>query len=164
MKKFRSNLNILIAISGFIFFNACNKHDDEPEKTNFIEAKVNGAPWTPSSVQCVLLEDDSLNFRVINFTATHAGKTITIEADDHGSGTTLNTGTRTYEAGSAFFQYSVSTNPYHTTSGSINITSNDPSAQIVSGSFSFSARDDDGDIVQVTDGNFDKVKFTKKVQ
>jgi hypothetical protein len=164
MKKIKSNLNILIAISVLVFFNACNKHDDQPEKTNFIEGKVNGAPWTPSSVKCVLLENDALNFRVISFTATYAGKTITIEADDQGTGTSMNTGTRTYELGSAYFLYNVSTSPYHTITGSINITGNDASQQLVSGSFRFSAQDDDGNVAEVTDGNFEKVKFTKIVQ
>jgi len=163
MKRFkRILLNIPIAIVVFLLVNSCRKEKD-PEKTNFIEAKINGALWTPSSVQCVLLEDDTYNFRIVNFTATYGGKVITVEASDNSTGTSINTGTRSFEAGSAFFRYSTSNMPYKTTSGSINITSNDPSTQTVSGAFSFTA-EYDGDLITVSDGKFEKVKFTRKVQ
>jgi hypothetical protein len=100
----------------------------------------------------------------VNITATYGGKTITIEADDHGTGASINSGTRSYAAGSAFFKYSASNVPYNTTSGSINITFNDVSAQFLSGTFSFSAVDNDGNTIQVMDGKFEKVAYSSKVQ
>jgi len=163
MKSFtRIFLNIPIVVIVFISFCTCKKEKD-PEKTNYIEAKINGALWTPSSVQCVLLQDDTYHFRIVNFTATYGGKVITIEASDNSTGTSINTGTRSFEAGSAYFIYSTSGTPYKTTSGSINISDNDPSAQTVSGSFSFTA-EDDGSLITVADGKFEKVKYTRKVQ
>jgi len=165
MKKFTGILlNIAIAITVIVSFNSCGDEKEEPEKTNYISAKVNGALWTPSSVQCTLLEDDTLNFRIVNFTATYGGKTITIEADDHGSGHSINIGTRSYDAGSAFFKYSTSNTPYNTTSGSINITSCDATSQFLTGNFSFSAVDTDGNVIQIADGKFEKVTFSTKVQ
>lgn len=165
MRKFLpSLLNIGLAIAIIFVFSACPKDKVEPEKVNTISAKINGALWTPSSVQCILLEDDTLNFRIVNFTATYGGKTITIEADDHGTGHSINIGTRTFSDGSAFFRYSTSNTPYNTTSGSINITSCDASSQILTGSFNFTAVDNDGNTIQIADGKFEKVTFSTKVQ
>ena len=164
MKKITRLLNIAIAIAVLVSFSSCGDDKEEPEKTNYISAKVNGALWTPSSVQCILLEDDTLNFRIVNFTATYGGKTITIEVDDHGSGHSINIGTRTYDNGTAFFKYSTSNTPYNTTSGSINITACDASSQLLTGAFSFSASDNDGNVIQITDGKFEKVTFSTRVQ
>jgi len=166
MKKFKGILlNIPIAIALIFSLNSCGDKDkDEPEKSNYISAKVNGAIWSPSTVQCILLEDTTLQFRIVNISATYGGKTITIEVDDHGSGHSINIGTRTYAAGSAFFKYSASSTPYNTTSGSINITSCETSSQLITGTFNFSAVDNDGNTVSIADGKFEKVTFSTEVQ
>jgi hypothetical protein len=125
-----------------------------------MEEKVNGALWSPGTVKCTLLVDNTNNVRIVSFTATSAAKTITIEAYDQSTGGALNTGTRSYSSGTACFLYNTSTNPYHTVSGTINITAVEASAQLVTGSFSFTMEDDDGNLVQVSDGKFVKLNYS----
>jgi len=147
-----------------IFMNCCNEKKEDPEKTNYIEAKINGALWSPSSVTCILLIDTTYNFRIVDFSASSAGKLITIEADDHAMAGDINSGTRTFASNSAYFSYNNSSVPYLTISGSINITSVEASSQLVSGSFDFAAEDASGNQVHISDGRFEKVKYTVKTQ
>jgi hypothetical protein len=92
---------------------SCNDKNPDPEKSDYIQAKLNGALWSPSSVNCILLIDTTNGFRVVDFSASSSGKTITIEANDNATGGTINTGTRTYAAGSAYFGYNAAGIAYH---------------------------------------------------
>lgn len=153
-----------IALGFLLFLLSCGKDDPEPEQTNFIEAKVNGQLWQPGSLNCILLIDTTYNFRIVNFTASSAGKTITIEASDNATGGAVNIGTRTFDAGSAFFSYNSSGIPYNAISGSINITAVEASARLVTGTFEFTVEDNSGNLVEVTGGKFVKVLYIVKNQ
>lgn len=156
---------ILTACLTLVMLYSCgNKKDDEPEKTNYLEAKINGAIWNPSTVKCVLLIDGTLNFRIVNFTSTSGGKTVTVEANDDASGNSINTGSRTLAAGNAGFVYGNGSHPYHPISGTLNISDADGSSKTVSGSFDFIVEDDDGNQVHISDGKFVKVSYTVKTQ
>ncbi|CAN5533159.1 hypothetical protein BH11BAC1_BH11BAC1_24900 [soil metagenome] len=159
-----SAVRILSLCFIIVFMNSCDKKKEDPEKTNYIESKVNGALWSPSSVTCILLIDTNNNFRIVDFTASSGGKLITIEADDHATGSGINTGTRTFTAGNAFFSYNNSGIPYHTVDGSIDITSVEASSQLISGTFGFTAEDNSGNQVQISGGKFQKVKYTVNTQ
>jgi hypothetical protein len=154
---------LVIVVFAVLFFSCDDKKPDD-EKTNFIEARVNGITWSPSSVKCTLLVDENYNFRVINFTASSGGKIITIEADDHATAGSMNTGTRTFEGGTAYFLYNDGNTPYNTFSGSITISSVEGSSQLVTGTFDFTAEDNEGNQVHVTAGSFKKVSYSVKVQ
>ena len=143
---------------------SCNDKKSDPEKRDYIEAKINGALWSPSSVNCTLLIDTIYDFRVVNFSASSNGKTITIEAKDNATGTSINTGTRTYVAGSAYFGYNASGTAYHTISGSFNIETSETSSQEVTGTFDFTVEDNSGNQVHISNGKFEKVTYSIKTQ
>ncbi len=157
-------VKIVFAISIFFCFASCSKTEPAPEKTNFMIATINGAQWNPSSIKCTLLVNSTLNFRVIDFTATSGGKIITMEADDNATAGDMQGGTRTFAAGTAYFEYSDADVPYHTLSGSINITSVEASIQRVSGNFDFTVEDNSGNQVHVNSGTFLRVTYTVKAQ
>lgn len=150
----------------FAFFLtfACNDKKNDPEKSNYIQAKINGALWSPSSVNCTLLRDTTNDFRLVDFSASSSGKTITIEAMDNATGGSINTGTRTFTSGSAYFGYNTSGTPYHTVSGSLSIETVEASSQLVSGSFDFTVEDNSGNQVHISDGKFVKVSYSIKIQ
>ena len=157
--------------SRFLFFCfvvvcslSCNDKKSDPEKSDYIQAKLNGALWSPSSVNCILLNDTTNDFRVVDFSASSSGKTITIEAKDNATGGSINTGTRTYAAGSAYFGYNASGTAYHTITGSLTIESVEASSQLVTGSFDFTVEDNDGNQVHISDGKFVKVSYSVKTQ
>ena len=158
------NFKILSFCFLVLFLNSCRKKDPEPEKTNYIEAKVNGAPWSPSTVKATLLIDSTYHFRIIDFTATSAGKTITIEAGDASTGEGIDTGTRTFVDGNAYFSYAASGTTFLTSDGTMNITGCDPAAHTVSGTFSFTATDNAGNTVTISGGNFVKVSYSVVMQ
>ena len=120
--------------------------------------------WTPSSLTCTLLVDTTYDFRIVDFSASSAGKTITIEARDNAAGSAMNTGTRSYATGSAYFGYANTGTVYHTISGSINIEAVEASSLQVTGSFEFTLEDDIGNQVVVSDGRFYKVSYSVKTQ
>lgn len=142
----------------------CKDEKPDPEKSNYIQAKINGALWSPSSVNCTLLIDTTNDFRIVDFSASSSGKTITIEARDNATGGSINTGTRTYSAGSAYFGYNSSGTAYHTVTGSLNIESVEASSQNVTGSFDFTVEDNAGNQVRISDGRFVKVSYSLKTQ
>lgn len=161
-------MKVIFKLFAFCFillcFNSCKKDEQEQEKTNYMDAKVNGALWTPGSSKCILLVDTTNSFRIVDFTASSSGKTITIEAFDNATGGSISSGTRTLAAGSAFFGYNASTIPYHALSGSINITSVEASSQLITGSFDFIVEDNNGNQVHVSDGRFVKLSYSVKTQ
>ncbi|MEO8086823.1 MAG: hypothetical protein ABI763_08390 [Bacteroidota bacterium] len=164
LASLNSAVRILCLCFLIVFMNSCDEKKVDPEKTNYIEAKVNGALWSPSSVTCILLIDTNNNFRIVDFTASSAGKLITIEADDHATGSAINTGTRTFTASSAFFSYNNSSIPYQTIDGSIDITAVEASSQLITGTFGFTVQDNSGNLVQITGGRFEKVNYSVKTQ
>gem|GEM_PF-4144080 len=155
---------ILYACMLLAFFNSCKDDDPKPERSNYVEAKVNGALWSPGSFTCILLVDGTYNFRIFDLTATSGGKTITVEASDNATGGTMNTGSRTLAVGSAFFGYHVTGAPYHAISGTVNISEVEASASLVTGTFDFTVEDNSGNQVHVSDGKFVKVGYTVKNQ
>ncbi len=149
---------------GCIFLLSCNDKKNEPEKSNYIEAKINGALWSPYTVSCILLTDTTYHFRIVNFTATYSGKIITLEARDNATGNAISTGNRSFTSGEAYFGYANSGIPYHTVSGYINVEAVESSSQLISGSFDFTVEDNDGNQVHISDGRFKKVNYTAKTQ
>jgi len=143
-----------------VLFNSCKKDESDPERSNYIEAKINGALWSPSSVKVILLTDSTYHFRIVDFTAITGNKNITIEANDNATGSGINTGTRTYAAGSAFFNYAATGTHYYPVSGSIVISDVETSAHLLTGTFNFIVEDDDGNQVNITDGKFVKVNYS----
>ena len=162
--KLKITLQFLFLIFLNPMLNSCKKENKEPERTNYLEAKLNGALWSPSSSTCILLEDTTYLFRILNITSTSGGKTVTIEAADNAQAGTINTGSRSFAAGSAYFGYSTTGTPYHTISGTIIITEVEASSKLVSGSFDFTVEDNSGNQVRVTEGKFVRIPFTYKIQ
>ncbi len=147
-----------------ILLHSCDDKKADPEKSNYIQAKVNGALWSPSTVNCILLIDTTYHFRIVTFSASTGGKAITIEARDNATGGAINTGSRTFSAGSAYFGYNASGIHYNTVTGSINIESVEASSLLVTGTFDFTVEDNSGNQLRISDGKFVKVNYSVKTQ
>jgi hypothetical protein len=161
----KAPIQLLLFAFAFILLSSCgDKKEDQPERKNYMEAKINGASWSPSSMKCTLLIDGTYNFRIVDFTASSGGKTITLEASDDASSNSINSGTRTFDAGNAYFSYGTTGTPYHSVSGTINITDVDASSNVVSGTFDFTVEDNSGNQVHVSAGKLVKVSYTVKNQ
>ena len=148
-----------------IIIISCRKNDSaEMEKINYWQAQINGALWTPLSVTCVLFEDNTYHFRIVDFTSLSSGKTITVELNDYSSRDTISKGTSTFADGAAFFTYGFSGIQYRTISGSVDITDVDVALHQVTGLFEFTVLDPDSNEIHITDGKFYKVTYTHKTQ
>src|SRR6185503_17224646 len=86
-----------------VSFGCKKKKQEDP--TYKAEATINGQPWTSNSVTCVLLIDTVNNFRTVGITAEGSGKKLVVEFYHSGSGNSIQTGSRSFSSGNAFFTY-----------------------------------------------------------
>ncbi len=110
---------------------------------------VNGEVWLPKTGVFLPRISTSIQFNILNFSAVRTDEGIIF-------GIRNMTKTGIYElVGENKAEYSISGNIYKSFNGFINIKKYDSQLNILSGTFSFIAKNEKGDLIKIEDGRFD---------
>lgn len=152
MKKTLFIVLVAVLIMPFV---SCNKDDNNILSTGF-SAKINGTSWNGDLVAAIHTTD--VNMTTITATSTTSTDKVILAFQGSGKGTYS---FDNYNMGIVYSGTSVFTSEYlETPVGEIVITKYDEANNKISGTFSFSAKDYEGNSCVVSSGEFENVLLT----
>lgn len=151
--KIHSFLLAFALVGSMVVLNSCGNDDDDnpttPPKTNFVSATIGTKALDPASAPLVNFDNGTLDFTVLDKDQV---TTLAIYLDVNGPNS------QSFSDGMYAFanvQTSGTTKGLYTADGgSITLTTNDKTNRIVEGTFVFSAKNEDMQNIDVSNGKF----------